>query len=215
MSGDRFSDGFEPAVDRLNQSSDRALYPYLRVGILGPYAGDCHAYLNEFRLSLCDHGFEQVHLATDRNSDVPEEVSDSQFWYEDSVQFLEECDAVIFLFCSNDIRRPYLSDRAFEKSKTDRTSAPQDMNGSIVVELGEWVDMVPDPEESTLVLYEEPCYQEVSSLVEGKVEYTGIDDRVIEPHIIDEAIQEGRSKCKNWAMGRFKQRLQDRYLEDR
>ncbi|WP_436348820.1 hypothetical protein [Natronorubrum sp. FCH18a] len=215
MTGDRFPDGFETAVNRVRDGSDQALYPYLNVGILGAYEGDCHAYLNELRLSLRDLGFEQVKLASDRDSNVPNSISESQYWYEDSVKFLEECDVVIFVFFTNEVRRPYLPERAFQRDPTDRTNASQGINNSIVVELDEWIDLVPDPEESTFVIYEEPCHQDASSLIEGKINYTGIDDRVIDPHIVDQSINAAKSKCANWAMGRFRNRLQDRYITDR
>ena len=81
----RFEDGYKNAVNRINEFSDQALYPYLKIGIFGPYSGDCHSYLTELKFSMHDAKFEKTEIASDFTTvdEVPDDYEghDEEFWF--------------------------------------------------------------------------------------------------------------------------------------
>lgn len=94
-----FPDGFDAERQKVDAASDRALYKYLRVHILGPYINDCHPFLSEIKHRLRDDGFTRANLCTDRDETPParlqgddlskeEEQELSEFWTQVSYRFL-------------------------------------------------------------------------------------------------------------------------------
>lgn len=215
---DRFENGLSGAVDRVEEQSDRALYPYLQLHILGPYSGDCHAFLTELKLWLEERRFERARLCSDRNDSPPDgltETEEREFWTKMSYEFLENADVAVFVFLDDDLsRESYLPDRAFEKEPHDGESIPQDINSSVVEELGYWRRDIGAAPAHTLVLFEEGCYDDIGSVVEGSVSLADIQSEVFDSHDIDQAKGLIHGVAQNWVMDYCKRRLQDRYVED-
>jgi len=215
---DRFADGLSGAVDRIEKQSDRALYPYLQLHILGPYSGDCHAFLTELKLWLQGRRFKRARLCSDRDDTPPDgltEVEEREFWTRMSYEFLENADVAVFIFLEDELsRESYLPERAFEKEPHGRGSIPQDINASIVEELSYWRRDIGASPDHTLVLFEHECYDEIGSLVEGSVSLANIQYEVFDSHDIERTQRLVHGVAQNWAMDTCKRRLQDRYIED-
>lgn len=216
---DRFADGLSGAVDRVEAQSDRALYPYLQLHILGPYSGDCHAFLTELKLWLQDRRFERARLCSDRNDTPPDsltETEEREFWTQMSYEFLENADVAVFVFLEDELsRESYLPKRAFEKDPHSNGSVPQDINASVVEELSYWRRDIGASSDHTLVLFEEGCHEEIGSLVEGSVSLADIQYEVFDSHDIEQTQRLIHGVAQNWVMDTCKRRLQDRYIEDR
>lgn len=216
--GERFPDGFRGAVNKVDSFSDKALYPYLRVHIFGPYVGDSHAYLAELKYRLQNHGFESAKLCTDRDEDSPDQFGKQEkreFWWQVSQDFLEHADVAIFLFLDDIPQRSELPDRAFgERGQSKREELPQDINISVDSELDYWLDEIDRERERTLVLFEKSCYDEMGGLTSAKVSTEGVDWAVIPSEEIEEALLESVSRCQNWSMNQCKPRLRDRYFSE-
>ena len=65
-------------ISDAKQQSVKPLFPYLKVHIFGPYEGDCFAYLTQLKIELRKYGFKNTYLATDRGTDIPDELSDEE-----------------------------------------------------------------------------------------------------------------------------------------
>lgn len=215
---DRFSDGLSGAVDRIEDQSDRALYPYLNLHILGPYSGDCHAFLTELKLFLHDRRFTGARLCSDRNDAPPNDLTKAErreFWTRMSYEFLENADVAVFVFLEDDLsRESYLPDRAFEKEPHGGGSIPQDINASVVEELGYWRREIGASADLTYVLFEEGCHEEIGGLVEGSVSLADIQYEVFDSHDLEQAQRLVHGVAQNWVMDTCKRRLQDQYLQN-
>lgn len=228
MSG-RFPDGFDGARRSVADTSDQALYEFLRVHILGPYVNDGHLFLSEVKFRLQDAGFERAKLCSDRDDKPParlqkdslseeEEQELKEFWTETSYSFLEHADVAIFFFLDPALNRADLSPDAFRdigESERDHGyspyDVPQDSNGSVVEELNYWQRKMEIAPERTLVLFEESNYAETGSLVAGRVGLEGVHWNTFETNDLDAVERKTRSRCMNWAMNECKPRLQDQY----
>lgn len=230
---DRFPDGFDTARERVEQVSDRALYRYLQVHICGPYAEDCHAYLTELKNRLREEAFTRAKICTDMPETTPKRLQKDtlsqdekqelrEFWTEASYRFLQNADVAVFLFLDPTHVRDSLPDRAFRDDENpysdhaaDLHDLPQDANGSVLVELGYWLDKMEQPPARTLVLFEESNFDETGSLVSGRVGLEDVHWDTIAAADVSDGFDAVRARCSNWAMNECKFRLQDRYDTDR
>jgi hypothetical protein len=92
---------FDDLVRDAEISSDKALYPHLRVHIFGPFEGDCFAYLNELKFQLEEYGFENAKVCDDRGNSPPDDATDQErreFWWSESEGFLINADVAVFVF---------------------------------------------------------------------------------------------------------------------
>lgn len=237
---DRFPNGFDAEVKRVNEASDRALYKYLRVHICGPYVNDSHAFLSEVKYRLQEPdpenkaNFVRAKLCTDRNETLPDHLDVKsptrsqqqairEFWTDVSYSFLRNADVAIFFFLDPTINRSNLPERAFEDTNDpdlnhlhgqNTRDLPQDANGSVVEELNYWLREMEMSPARTLVLFEESNYEKTSSLVSGRVGLNDCFDHIFDTNDIDSVVDFVQSRCVNWAMNQCKRRLQDQYYED-
>ena len=231
----RFPNGFDAERRAVDQASDRALYKYLRVHILGPYVNDCHPFLSEVKYRLHDAGFSRAKLCTDRNDTPPEHLQKdtlstteqqelNEFWTDVSYRFLQNADVAIFFFLDPTLNRSNLPSRAFRDKEDPETDhlhgqatydTPQDSNTSVVEELNYWHREMGIDSARTMVLFEESNYPQTGTLVTGGVGLRGCHWGKFETNAIDSATQKARSRCMNWAMNECKSRLQDQYHDER
>jgi hypothetical protein len=224
---DRFPNGLSGAVEKTRRHSDQALYPYLRLHIFGPYAGDCEAFLNEVKLKLQENSFENAKICSDRNDEPPDDLTrreKAQFWHEVSYDFADHADVAVFFILENELdREAELPDRAFKQEPYGDGEVPQDLNSSPIQELNYWLNEIDPQGNRTLVLFEGEMADEIGPVFRGEVVEQGIDiESQADPDVNDFDLNDTNcafklvhSVARNWAMGTCKRRLQDQYIDDR
>ncbi|WP_332898759.1 hypothetical protein [Haladaptatus sp. CMSO5] len=157
----------------------------LNVHIFGPYRGEYHGILKEVVDFLQHHGYNGAKLATDLpNHPIPSGVSkNKQNWWE-SVRFMHQADAAIFVLLQPD------------EDRLD--GAPgHGLNSSVFAELTFWAHFFADRKKGTLVFYEGEMKHR-GSLVSGIVEVGGIEDMEIGFGEIDKVKNASLTTCINW-----------------
>ncbi|WP_254547209.1 hypothetical protein [Halomarina pelagica] len=229
----RFPNGFDAERQNVDAVSDRALYKYLRVHILGPYINDCHPFLNEVKYRLQEAGFKRAKLCTDRDDTPPahlqgntlsstEEQELREFWTTVSYRFLQNADVAVFFFLDPTINRSNLPSAFQDKNDPQKDhlhgqstyKTPQDANGSVIEELNYWLREMEMEAARTMVLFEESNYDQTGSLVTGRVGLEACHWGRFEDNEIDSVHQKTRSRCVNWAMDDCKPWLQDQYYAE-
>lgn len=202
----------EDLVRDAEHQSDKALYPHLKAHIFGPYYGDCYAYLTELKLQLRERKFESVKLCADREGTPPDDATPEEedaFWWKESEIFLNNADVAIFIFLDHVFTRENLPERAKKESSDVDPDYVPEINSSVLLELMYWLRESGDPDR-TLIIFEEGIYDKLGSLVSGVAEAEDVDYDVIENESVEEAIDEARQRCMNWAMNELRPELQNR-----
>lgn len=218
---DRFPNGLSEEIEKVEDQSEKALYPYLRLHILGPFSGDCHAFLNEVKLRLQEEGFESAAICTDREDEPPEDADSqekAEFWHSVSLDFLENADVAVFFFLSDQLnRQENLPERAFEKepfSEAD-TGIPQDLNSSVIEELNHWLDETDEKRDRTLVIFEDEVTDDIGSLITGRVSKEDVDfEDELSVNDPEGAFNVVKGVARNWVMSTCTEQLRTRYYED-
>lgn len=218
---DRFPNGLREEVEKVEDQSEKALYPYLRLHILGPFSGDCHAFLNEVKLRLQEEGYESAAICSDREDEPPENADpqeEAEFWHSVSIDFLENADVAVFFFLNDELdRQENLPERAFEKEPFSETDdeVPQDLNSSVIEELNYWLDSIDEKRERTLVIFEDEASDDIGSLITGKVSKEDVDvEDELATNDSEAAINVIEGVARNWVMSTCTDRLRSRYYED-
>jgi len=224
-----FEDGLTGANEQINQFSERALRPYLRLRIFGPYTGDCENYLKAVARGLRDLGYKQALICSDHEGQPPEDATREEqrkYWLEKSFDFLRGADVAVFLFLENRLdRSDTLPDSAFNDDRyidalDSGEDQPdpleiQDLNSSCIVELKEWVDEMGVNPELSMVIYEESCFNNIGPLIASQVEnIDGLYEAQIPDQKVEKTIERIDSRAQNWVTDHCKLRLQDRYIND-
>lgn len=202
--------GVDDLVDDYHVQTNRALFPYLEIAILGPYTGDCFAYLTELKYQLHDHGFESAKMATDRGNSPPAEATERErmaFWREEAISLMEGADVGIFNFLDHEFDRPYLSDEALEEAKSPPDEA-KEVNMSVGNELEYWIHN--HERSNALMMVEKGISSDIGGQVRGLYDDEQIHLREPETHDIDSAVEFARAQCQNWVVGEFQKELDDR-----
>ena len=208
---------FEGLVRDAHQQSEKALYPYLKLHIFGPYQDDCYAYLTELKIQMQERGFSEAAVCDDRGNQPPSDATEEEeweFWYEESEEFLEEADVSVFVFLDYIFERESLPSRAREQAYDSSSDDPKEINSSVVGELIYWLTHEDLDNEKTLLLFEEGIYEEMGSVVTGATQATGVDFEVIPTEDIESAIDEVRQRSTNWVMNEMRDELIDRYYQE-
>ncbi|WP_430639202.1 hypothetical protein [Haloferax volcanii] len=209
---------FEDLVRDAEHQSDKALYPYLKLHIFGPYHGDCYAYLTELKSELQSRGFFEASICDDRGNEPPSDATRderSEFFWKESEDFLIEADVGVFVFLDHVFQRENLSDRSRKQAHDIKGTNPTEINSSVVGELFHWLGRIDENHERTLLLFEEGIYEELGSVVTGRVQATGVDYEKIPNEDIESAVSEVRQRSTNWVMNELRDDLVKRYEEER
>jgi|GEM_PF-3356975 len=226
-----FEDGLTGANERINRFSERALRPYLRLRIFGPYAGDCENYLRAIALELRDRGYSQARICSDHEGRPPEGATRKEkrdYWREKSFDFLEGADVAVFVFLKNRLNRSdTLPDLAFDDDCYSETIdsdedpdnpnrlAVQDINSSVIVEFKEWIQKLDADPECTAVVYEDSCFNNIGPLLTSDVEdVNGLYDVRVPDEDVETAIERIESRAQEWISDQCKVLLQERYVND-
>ena len=199
------------------QQSDKALYPYLKVHIFGPFQDHCYAYLTEVKYQLQEFGFENTRVCDDRGNEPPADATQEerwQFWWEESEEFIQNADVGTFLFLDHIFERNSLSDRSLDEARDPSSEGhPKEINSSVVGELFYWLTNEDQENGRTLIIFEEGIYDEIGSLIPGLVNLEDVYYEVIENADVESAVEEARQRCMNWVMDDVREELQARYFE--
>lgn len=202
--------GVDDLVDDYHIQTNRALFPYLGIAILGPYTGDCFAYLTELKLQLHDYDFEGAKLATDRGNSPPDEATDEEryaFWRNEATSLMDEADVGIFVFLEHEFDRSYLSEEALAEAKPPSEN-PKEVNMSVGSELEYWIHN--HERRNALMMVEKGISSDIGGQVRGLYADEKIHLREPETHDIDSAVKFARAQCQNWVLGEFQKELEDR-----
>ena len=197
-------------ISDAKQQSVKPLFPYLKVHIFGPYEGDCFAYLTQLKIELRKYGFKNTYLATDRGTDIPDELSDEEkvaIYRQEANSFLNEADVGIFLNLDHTFDRPSLSDQALAQSH-DPDDNPREVNNSVSSEIEYWVNN--RVEQHAFVLAEESIYPDLGSRVTGLKKLNSVHFDTVEDQNISECVTKCKKRCFDWVLGDFQSELWQR-----
>lgn len=203
--------GLDEIVEDTYQQSVEVLYPHLKIAILGPYEGDCFAFLTQLKICLQEYGFENTMLSTDRGNEPPESATPSEknhFYREEANELMDNVDVGLFLFLNHRFERDYLSDEAREEAR-DPSENPREINMSVGNEIEYWISNYPNGR--AMMLVEEGIYTDLGSRVSGLEEAEGLHWEKFGDHDISRAVEEARNRCRNWVHGELRLELRQRY----
>ncbi|WP_336358646.1 hypothetical protein [Haloarcula sp. CGMCC 1.6347] len=211
MVEDDFSRNIEDLARDAERQSEKALYKHLKLHIFGPYQNDCYAYLTQLKWELQEKGFVKTALCTDRDGSPPPHLSDDEeagFWREESLRFIDDSDVGVFIFLNHIFERENLQTKAREEAKdVGEDMNPREINISVAGELENWIQTKPNPQNRTLILFENGIYSDIGSVISGIPNTTDLDFETVPDEDIDSAIDEVRQRATNWVMNEMRDTL--------
>lgn len=205
---------FEALVRDANEQSEKALYPYLKLHIFGPYEADCYAYLTELKRRLQEKGFAKTAICDDRDNKPPDDATTEeikQFCYKESEEFLKEADVAVFIFLEHIFERESLPDQARRQAHDAGDENPKEINSSVSGEFLYWLADDEKDNNKILAVFEEGIYEEMGSVITGGKNATGVDFEKIPNESIESAADEVRQRAMNWVMNEMRDKLVDRH----
>lgn len=205
---------FDDLVSDAYQRSVKPLYPYLNIAILGPYEGDCFAYLTHLKLHLQEASFSGAKLATDRGGSPDEEASDAEiqsFYRDNANRLMDESDVGIFVFLDHSFSRTDLRDDALEAAR-EPDENPREVNIAVSSELEYWINNF--RRDRAIMMVEDSIQEDLSSRVRGFGWNSEVHWRDIDDQDIDSTCTEGFQRCRNWVLGELREVLWKRYRSD-
>ncbi|AKH98216.1 hypothetical protein [Halanaeroarchaeum sulfurireducens] len=157
----------------------------LNIHIFGPYRNDYQNILKEMAEYLRDNGYPGAKICTEiPNHDRPDDMSQPEFNWWESVFCMRNADAALFVFLES--RDARLGD-----------APAQGLNSSAFAELAYWTHFFAPEKVGTHVIFEGEMSNK-GSLIEGLIDLTDATQINVDPNDLESIKEHALTTCVNW-----------------